>query len=85
MTVSLGASVRSLLATARLFFHSMFPWLPKVSRSAMPIDCSVPADASEEEVLAAALADEKVSAQVVGKQVVKKIVVPGRLVNVAAS
>ena len=45
---------------------------------------SVPADATQEQVLAAALADEKVSALVAGKRIVKQIVVPGRLVNIVA-
>ena len=42
---------------------------------------SVPAGASQEAILEAALADEKVQAAVAGKTVVKKIVVPGKLVN----
>ena len=42
---------------------------------------SVPADADEDTVLAAALADEKIVALIDGKNVVKKIYVPGRMVN----
>jgi leucyl-tRNA synthetase len=42
----------------------------------------VPADATEETVLERALADEKVKAMIAGKQIVKKIYVPGKLVNV---
>ena len=42
---------------------------------------SVPADADQETVLAAALADEKIIALTDGKTVVKKIYVPGRMVN----
>jgi len=42
----------------------------------------VPADSSEELVLERALADPKIVASLAGKQVVKKIVVPGKLVNV---
>ena len=42
----------------------------------------VPADATEEFVVERALADEKVQAAIAGKQVVKKIYVPGKLVNV---
>jgi len=42
---------------------------------------TVAADAPQEDVLAAAMADEKVAAQIAGKKIVKKIVVPGRLVN----
>ncbi|MGP0017396.1 MAG: leucine--tRNA ligase [Candidatus Sulfotelmatobacter sp.] len=42
----------------------------------------VPADATEETVLARALADEKVLAFIPGKQVVKRIYVPGKLVNI---
>ena len=42
----------------------------------------VSADATEETVLERALADEKVRAAIAGKQVVKKIYVPGRLVNI---
>ena len=41
----------------------------------------VPADAGEAFVLEQALADEKVKAAIAGKQVVKKIYVPGKLVN----
>ena len=40
------------------------------------------AEASEDETRAAALADERVRAWTEGKQVVKTVVVPGRLVNV---
>ena len=42
----------------------------------------VPADAAEEFVLERALADEKVQAAIAGKQIVKKLYVPGRLVNI---
>ncbi len=41
----------------------------------------VPVDAEEEFVLQRALADEKVKAAIAGKQVVKKIYVPGKMVN----
>jgi leucyl-tRNA synthetase len=42
----------------------------------------VSADASEETVLERALADEKVRTMIAGKQIVKKIYVPGKLVNI---
>jgi leucyl-tRNA synthetase len=42
----------------------------------------VPADSEEKFVVARALADEKVTAAVSGKQIVKKIYVPGKLVNI---
>ena len=42
----------------------------------------VAADASEEFVVEHALADEKVQSFIAGKQIVKKIVVPGKLVNI---
>jgi len=42
---------------------------------------SVPADADEAFVLEHALADEKVKAAIAGKQIVKKIYVPGKMVN----
>jgi leucyl-tRNA synthetase len=42
----------------------------------------VPADATEEFVVARALADEKVQSAIAGKQIVKKIFVPGKLVNI---
>ncbi len=42
----------------------------------------VAAGASNDQVEQAALADEKVKAAIAGKQVVKKIVVPGKLVNI---
>jgi leucyl-tRNA synthetase len=41
----------------------------------------VPADTSEEFVIERALADEKVRAFTAGKQIVKKIYVPGKMVN----
>jgi leucyl-tRNA synthetase len=43
---------------------------------------SVSASATEEETRAAALADERVRSWTEGKQIVKTVVVPGRLVNV---
>jgi leucyl-tRNA synthetase len=45
----------------------------------------VPADSSEEFVLEQALADEKVQATIAGKRIVKKLYVPGRLVNIVWS
>jgi leucyl-tRNA synthetase len=41
----------------------------------------VPADATEEYLLERALADEKVQAAIAGKQIVKRIYVPGKMVN----
>ncbi len=45
----------------------------------------VPADATEEFVLERALADEKVKAAMAGKRVVKKIYVPGKMVNLVVN
>jgi len=42
---------------------------------------TVPADADEAFVLDRALADEKVKAAIAGKQIVKKIYVPGKMLN----
>jgi len=42
----------------------------------------VPADAPDDLVLERALADEKVQAAIAGRQIVRKIVVPGKLVNI---
>ena len=42
----------------------------------------VSADATEDTILERALADEKVRAAIAGKQIVKKIYVPGKLVNI---
>ena len=42
----------------------------------------VPADAAEDFVVEHALADEKVRSAIAGKQIVKKIFVPGKLVNI---
>ncbi len=42
---------------------------------------TVPADSAEDFVIERALADEKVKAAIAGKQVVKKIYVPGKMVN----
>jgi leucyl-tRNA synthetase len=41
----------------------------------------VPADATEQFVIERALADEKVKSAIAGKQIVKKIYVPGKMVN----
>ena len=41
----------------------------------------VAADASEEVVLERALADGKIQAILMGKQIMKRIVIPGKLVN----
>jgi leucyl-tRNA synthetase len=43
---------------------------------------TAPADADEEALRAAALADPRVQALIAGKQVLKVIVVPGKLVNI---
>jgi leucyl-tRNA synthetase len=43
---------------------------------------TVPADADEEQIKAVALADDKVKAAVEGKEIVKVLVVKGRLVNI---
>src|SRR6202043_4049209 len=43
---------------------------------------TVPADAPEQFVLDRALADEKIQAFIAGKQIVKKIYIPGKLVNI---
>jgi leucyl-tRNA synthetase len=42
----------------------------------------VPADAIEEQIRVIALADEKVKAAIEGKEIVKVLVVKGRLVNI---
>jgi leucyl-tRNA synthetase len=41
----------------------------------------VPAESDEELVVQRALADEKIKAVIAGKQIVKKIFVPGKLLN----
>ena len=46
---------------------------------------SVPADSPEDFVRERALADEKVRAAIEGKQVVKVIFIPGKLVNIVVS
>ncbi len=43
---------------------------------------SVPADASQEDCIAAAKADRRIAELIAGKTIVKEIVVPGRLVNI---
>ena len=43
---------------------------------------TVPANATEEMILERALGDEKVKAHIGGKTIVKRIVVPGKLVNI---
>ncbi len=42
----------------------------------------VPADSVEDFVVERALGDEKVQSAIAGKQIVKKIFVPGKLVNI---
>ncbi len=51
-------------------------------RQAAQPDRRLPADAAEELSAKRALADEKVKAAIAGKQIVKVIVVPGKLVNI---
>ncbi len=46
---------------------------------------TVSADAPEAVVLERALADEKIQAAVAGKQIVNKIFVPGKLVNIVVN
>jgi leucyl-tRNA synthetase len=46
---------------------------------------TVPADSSEEFVIEQALADEKIKSAIAGKQIVKRIYVPGKLVNIVVS
>ena len=46
---------------------------------------TVPADSTEEFVLAQALSEGKVQSLIAGKQIVKKIFVPGKLVNIVVS
>jgi leucyl-tRNA synthetase len=43
---------------------------------------TVPADAEEQQIKDAALADEKVRAAIAGREIVKVLVVKGRLVNI---
>jgi leucyl-tRNA synthetase len=43
---------------------------------------TVPANASQEEILNAALSNERIAEMVQGKEIIKKIVVPGKLVNI---
>jgi leucyl-tRNA synthetase len=42
----------------------------------------IPADASREEVEKLALADERTAKYTEGKQIIKTIVVPGRIINI---
>ncbi|MDO4459640.1 MAG: class I tRNA ligase family protein, partial [Clostridia bacterium] len=44
----------------------------------------IPADADKDTVLAMAKADEKIVPEIAGKNIVKEIVVPGKLVNIVA-
>ena len=46
---------------------------------------TVPADASEEDILAAALASEKVQPWLEGKSIKKKLYVPKKLVNIVVA
>jgi leucyl-tRNA synthetase len=43
---------------------------------------TVPAGAGQDEILQMALANERIAEMTDGKQVVKKIVVPGKMVNI---
>ena len=45
---------------------------------------NVAADISKEDALAAAKADPKVASEIAGKNIVKEIYVPGKLVNIVA-
>ena len=65
------------------------PELAKEDEIEIPVQISgklrsvvvVPVDATEDQIKAAALADEKVARAVEGKQIVKVIVVAGKLIN----
>ena len=65
------------------------PALAKEEEIEIPVQVSgklrsvvvVPAGSTEDTILAAAYADEKIKSMLAGKQIVKKIVVPGKLVN----
>jgi len=66
------------------------PALVKEDEIEMPVQINgkvrshlvVPADVTQEAVLERALADEKIRSLTAGKQIVKKIFVPGKLVNI---
>jgi leucyl-tRNA synthetase len=66
------------------------PALAKEEEIEIPVQISgklrsrvtVPADAEESFVIERAMSDEKVKAAIAGKQVVKKIYVPGKMVNI---
>ncbi|MBE6569527.1 MAG: leucine--tRNA ligase [Ruminococcaceae bacterium] len=45
---------------------------------------TIAVDASQEEVLAKAKADEKIAAQLTGKQIIKEIYIPGKILNIVA-
>ena len=45
---------------------------------------TIAADASREDAIAAALADERIQAAIAGKNVVKEIYIPGKIVNIVA-
>ncbi len=45
---------------------------------------TIAADASKEDAIAAALADERIQAAIAGKNVVKEIYIPGKIVNIVA-
>ncbi|MBP3377626.1 MAG: class I tRNA ligase family protein, partial [Clostridia bacterium] len=45
---------------------------------------TIPVDISKEDAFAAAKADEKVAAAIAGKQIVKEIYIPGKIVNIVA-
>ncbi|MEQ8848147.1 leucine--tRNA ligase [Botrimarina sp.] len=55
--------------------------LPVQIKGKVRAKITVPADADQAEILAAAKADPKIAEQIAGKEIVKEIVVPGRLVN----
>ena len=45
---------------------------------------TIPRDADKDEAIAAAKADARVAEQLAGKNIVKEIYVPGRIVNIVA-
>jgi leucyl-tRNA synthetase len=90
----LGAELWSVLGETSVLLKEPWPQfdpaLAKEDEIEIPVQVngklrsriSVPADSSEEFVRNAAFADEKVKAAMAGKEVVKVIVVPGKLVNI---
>src|SRR5438445_13483850 len=96
-TRALAHEMREILVEKEILHRARWPkYVPELAKEEeieIPVQINgklrsriiVPADASEDTIVEKALADEKIKAAIAGKEIVKKIVIPSKLVNIAIS